>query len=84
MDSQKRDDDRAGLVAHVERLSEAVRAVEMPEGDREAALTLLGDLRAVLTRSEVPAPRLDGLLDAQARDERPTPATGRGWRAGWR
>lgn len=84
MDGQKRTEDRAGLVADVERLSAAVRAIEMSESDREAALTLLGDLRAVLTRSEAPAPRLDGLLDAQARDERPTPTTGRGWRAGWR
>jgi len=84
MDSQKRDDDRAGLVADVERLSAAVRAVEMPEGDREAALTLLGDLRAVLTRSETPAPRLGGLFDAQAREASPTPPRGRGWRAGWR
>lgn len=35
MASQKRDDDREGLVADVERLSAAARAVEMPEGDRE-------------------------------------------------
>lgn len=84
MDNQKRDDDRAGLVAEVERLCAAVRGVEMPTGDREAALTLLSDLRAVLTRSETPAPRLGGVLDAQAHESGPTPPRGRGWRAGWR
>lgn len=85
MDTQKRDNDRAGLVADVERLSAAVRAVEMSEGDRgEAALTLLGDLRSVLRRSQAPAPRLDGLLDAQSHEASPTPPRGRGWRAGWR
>lgn len=84
MDSQKRDEDRERLVADVERLCAAVRGVEMPAGDREAVLALLGDLRAILARSEASAPRLRGVLDAQARDERPTSTTGRGWRAGWR
>ena len=84
MVSQKRDDGRAGLVADVERLCVAVRAVEMPEGDQEAALALLGDLRGILTRSETPAPRLGGVLDAQAHESGPTPPRGRGWRAGWR
>lgn len=84
MGHQDRDDGRARLVADVERLCGAVRGVEMPEGDREAALALLGDLRAVLTRSETPAPRLGGVLDAQKRDPRPGRPAGRGWRAGWR
>jgi len=84
MERQERGDGRAEIVADVERLCAAVRGVEMSEGDREAALALLGDLRAVLTRSETPAPRLSGVLDAQERAERPTPPRGRGWRAGWR
>lgn len=87
MDGQKRDEDRAGLVADVERLCESVSGVEMPEGGREAALVLLGDLRAVLARSETLAPRLGGLLDVQAHEEAPRPPRplrGCGWRAGWR
>lgn len=84
MEHQERDDGRARLVANVERLCESVRDVEMPEGDREAALELLGDLRDVLTRSETPTSRLGGVLDAQEREVRSVRPVGRGWQAGWR
>ena len=84
MERQEREDGRAGLVTDVERLQEAVRDVEMSQGDREAALALLDDLRAILTRSETPAPRIGGVLGAQEHTERPTRPVGRGWQAGFR
>lgn len=84
MERQERGDGRAEIVADVERLCVVVRGVEVWRVTGEAVLALLGDLRAVLTRSETPAPRLGGVLDAQTHEAGPAPPRGRGWRAGWR
>lgn len=73
--------DHAALLAAVDSLSERVRASEDPSVDREGALELLDDLRALLVPQSARASRV-GRADLTAASQ-PRRRPGRGRRAGF-